>query len=35
VQHAQEQEKLITTAQNWIQEKDRELTKEEKTDIEK
>lgn len=26
---------LVTTAQNWIEEKDRELTREEKKDIEK
>ncbi len=33
--HAKEKEKLVATAQNWMEEKDRELTREEKKDIEK
>jgi hypothetical protein len=34
VHHAKEKEILVTTAQNWIVEKDRELTKDEKREIE-
>jgi hypothetical protein len=34
VHHAIEKEILVTTAQNWIEEKDRELTRDEKKEIE-
>ena len=34
VHHAKEKEILVTTAQNWIEEKERELTRDEKKEIE-